>query len=299
MKKMIFLAIFAVLTLVTSVTTFASPLETLMGLAVGEVAEVPIIMYHALEDTPDNRWEITSEDFESDLKYIKENGFVPVVMQDLIDFVHDGKQLPEKPIVLSFDDGRMPTMDIILPMLEKYDARITMAIIGRETDRYTEIDKEGKVSRHPHMTWNEVIEACKSGRVEIQSHTYDLHGKNGAKKISGENENAYRERLLADLHKFAKILYGHTGIIPNTLAYPLGAISDSSDSIIKDAGYLASLSCQQKSNIIRVGDADCLFSLNRFLRPPHQSSLEFFAKLGDGKMMNDTDSKLNIVKPKT
>ena len=288
MKKRLFLAaVLTALLFVSPVTAAASPLETLMGLLPGEAAEVPIIMYHALVKAPDNRWEITAEEFESDLKYIAENGFTPVVMQDLIDFVHNGKRLPEKPIVLSFDDGRMPTMDIILPMLEKYDARITMAIIGRETDRYTEIDKQGKISRHPHMTWEQVVAAHKSGRVEIQSHTYNLHGKNGAKRNKGESEDAYRRRLLADLHKFADILHNNTGIMPNSLAYPLGAISDTSDNIIKEAGYLASLSCYEKSNIIRVGDADSLYSLNRFLRPPHKSSPEFFSKLEDNKMMNE------------
>ena len=282
-----FLAALAVLLLFSCITINASPLETLMGLALGEVAEVPIIMYHALEDTPDNKWEITAKEFESDLKYIVENGFTPVVMQDLIDFVHSGKHLPEKPIVLSFDDGRMPTMDIILPMLEKYNAKITMAIIGHETDYYTEIDRQGKISRHPHMTWDEVAAAHKSGRVEIQSHTYNLHGKNGAKKMKGESTEAYRERLLADLNKFADVLNSNIGIAPNSLAYPLGAISDVSDDIIKGAGYLASLSCEQKTNIIRVGDADSLFSLKRYLRPPHKTSMEFFAKLGDNKMMNE------------
>jgi peptidoglycan/xylan/chitin deacetylase (PgdA/CDA1 family) len=268
-------------------TVAASPLETLMGLGFGEAVEVPIIMYHALEDTPDNKWEITAKEFESDLKYLAENGFTSVVMQDLIDFVHRGKQLPEKPIVLSFDDGRMPTMEVILPMLEKYNAKITMAIIGHATDHYTEISRQDKASRHPHMTWDQVAEAHKSGRVEIQSHTYNLHGKHGAKKMRGESPEEYRQRLLADLHKFSDALHNNTSIVPNSLAYPLGAISDISDDIIKEAGYLASLSCENKSNIIRVGDADCLYSLNRFLRPPHQSSPDFFARLGDDKMMNE------------
>ena len=290
MKKRFFVAALAILLYFSGMTAAASPLETLMGLALGDAAEVPIIMYHALVAVPDNKWEITAEEFESDLKYLTENGFTSVVMQDLIDFVHNGKRLPEKPIVLSFDDGRMPTMDIILPMLEKYNARITMAIIGYETDQYTEIDKQGQISRHPHMTWDQVVAAHKSGRVEIQSHTYNLHGKHGAKKLRGESPEAYRERLLADLHKFADVLHSNTNIVPNTLAYPLGAISHISDDIIKEAGYLASLSCEEKSNIIRVGDTDCLYSLNRFLRPPNKSSVEFFAKLNDNKMMNEDKS---------
>ena len=289
-KTRIFLAALVMMIVLPYAKVTASPLETLMGLAVGDTAEVPIIMYHVLEDTPDNMWEITAEEFEDDLKYLAENGFTCVVMQDLIDFVHSGKRLPEKPIVLSFDDGRMPTANIILPLLEKYDAKITMAIIGRETDRYTDIDKEGSISRHPHMTWDQVRAVHNTGRVEIQSHTYNLHGKSGAKKMKGESADAYRERLLTDLQKFADKLQENIGVVPNSLAYPLGAISPASDDIIKEAGYLASLSCEQKNNIITVGDADSLYSLNRFLRPPHKSSAEFFARLNDNKMMNENNA---------
>lgn len=257
----------------------ASPLETLGGHALGDQAIVPIIMYHALEDTPDNKWEITAADFESDLKYLQENGYTAVFMQDLIDFVYNGKPLPSKPIVLSFDDGRSPTIDIILPLLENYNSRITMAIIGSETDHYTRLSKTKNIKRHPHMTWGDVNSAAKSGLVEITCHTYDLHGRIGAKKRKGESEAAYRKRFLDDLQKFANALHENAKLSANTLVYPLGAISASSDDIIREAGYLASLSCSEKNNMLVVGDFDCLFSLNRFLRPPHKSSEEFFRKL--------------------
>ena len=257
----------------------ASPLETLMGLMPGEQAEVPIIMYHALEDSPDNRWEITAREFEQDLEYLSKNGYNAVVMQDLIDFVHKGKPLPQRPIVLSFDDGRSPTIDIILPMLAKYDARVTMAIIGVETQRYTELVEAKNLKRYPHMTWDDVNRAAKTGLVEITSHTYDLHGKTGARKHRGESEAAYKTRFLADLQKFAEALDKNTGLKANALVYPLGEISSTSDDVIKEAGYLASLSCREKNNVITVGDYDCLFSLNRFLRPPHRSSEDFFIRI--------------------
>jgi len=260
-------------------TTAATPLETLMGHAMGDTADVPIIMYHALEDTPDNRWEITAAEFEADLKYLSANGYAAVFMQDLIDFVHNGKPLPQKPIVLSFDDGRSPTVEIVAELLEKYDSRISMAIIGKETDKYTEIAAQSGTSRHPHMTWADVTKAANTGRIEISCHTYDLHGNIGARKKRGEANEAYRARFLADLEKFAQVLHENAGIAANALVYPLGEISDISDEIIREAGYLASLSCREKSNVITVGDADSLYSLNRFLRPPGRSSEDFFARL--------------------
>ncbi|MCL2396654.1 MAG: polysaccharide deacetylase family protein [Defluviitaleaceae bacterium] len=275
-KRVIILALLAAILMPAGSAT-ASPLETLMGLTMGFETTVPIIMYHALDKSPDNIWEITAQEFEADLEYLSKNGYTTVVMQDLVGFVHHGKPLPEKPIVLSFDDGRR--LDEVLPMLEQYDARITMAIIGQETDHYTEIGR----GKHPHMTWDEVKAAADTGRVEIQSHTYGLHGAKGAGKRRGESNEAYRQRFLADLHKFADVLRQNTGIVPNSLAYPLGIISPTSDDIIKEAGYSASLSCQEKNNRLAVGDLDCLFSLSRFLRPPGKTSDSFFAKLEEGK----------------
>ena len=240
----------------------------LVGLPAGTVADVPIIMYHALEDSPSNRWEITSEEFEADLAWLSQNGYTSVFMQDVINFVHYGTPLPPKPIVLSFDDGRHPTIEILIPMLEKYDARISMAIVGAFTDSHTKLVGDNPEIFHPHMTWQDVRTAATSGRVEISSHTHNLHGARGAGKTKGETTENYRTRLLADLAQFADALYTNTGLTANTLAYPLGIFNDTSDDIIKEAGYLASLSCAHKTNQVTVGDTQGLFLLNRYLRPP-------------------------------
>jgi len=273
-----------------STKTSATPLETIMGHALGDQIIVPIIMYHALEDTPDNKWEITAAEFESDLQYLRAAGYTAVFMQDLIDFVYNGKPLPQKPIVLSFDDGRSPTINIVLPMLEIYDSRISMAIIGKETDHYTELSKTKNIARHPHMTWDDVNIAAESGRVEISCHTYDLHGKIGAKKRKTESEAAYRKRFIGDLQKFANTLHENANLSTNTLVYPLGAISRMSDDVIKEAGYLASLSCNEKNNMLVVGDYDCLYSLNRFLRPPRKSSENFFSQILEPEITTDAPS---------
>ncbi|MCL2169142.1 MAG: polysaccharide deacetylase family protein [Defluviitaleaceae bacterium] len=240
------------------------------GLPAGTTAEIPIIMYHALDPSPSNPWEITEAEFEADLIWLTENGYTTVVMQDIINFVHQGAPLPEKPIILSFDDGRHPTIYQLLPLLEKYDARISLSIVGAFTDKYTEIVAKRGERSYPHMTWDDVSNAHASGRVEIQSHTYDLHHAAGAGRTRGESDPSYTARLLADLKRLADVLYKNTGLTTNTLAYPLGIISNISDCIIKEAGYLASLSCFHKSNTITVGDTEGLFSLNRFLRAPNQ-----------------------------
>ncbi|MCL2753824.1 MAG: polysaccharide deacetylase family protein [Defluviitaleaceae bacterium] len=260
--------------------TIAAPLESLYGAKQGEEVIVPIIMYHALEDNPSNRWEITEEEFEADLHHLQSLGYNTVVMQDLIDFVNLGKPLPEKPIVLSFDDGRQPALDILLTLLEKFDANVTMAIIGAQTDKYTKISSEQKDQSFPHMTWADVEKATNSGRIEISCHSYDLHGGAGVGKKGSETESSYRTRLLADLQLFANVLHQNAGLTANSFVYPLGIFSELSDEIIKSAGYLTTLTCSERHNTITFGDPSSLFKLGRYNRPPHKSSEAFFNAIG-------------------
>ena len=65
--------------------------------------------------------------FESDLKYLKENGYHTVVVQDLIDYVEKGVPLPEKPVMLTFDDGYYNNYYYAFPLLEEYDAKIVIS----------------------------------------------------------------------------------------------------------------------------------------------------------------------------
>ena len=59
-------------------------------------------------------------------------------MADLIAYVRDGTPLPEKPIILSFDDGYYNNYVYVLPLLQQYSARIVLSLLGRNTDDFTE-----------------------------------------------------------------------------------------------------------------------------------------------------------------
>lgn len=270
------LALFLIMT--AAHIAVASPLETLFGTQKGDGARIPIIMYHVIEDTPDNIWEITAAELESDLKYLRDNGFTTVFMQDIIDYVHQGKPLPPKPILLTFDDGRSCVISQVIPALEKYDARAVIAIIGKETDHYSKIAEKSPNSRHPHLTWDQVRSAMDSGRIEIQSHTYDLHGPRGAGRLRGETIDTYQDRLMADLNQFNAVLKEQTGQTTNTLVFPLGIFSDCTNAIIAEGGFLASLTASEGIKTITAGNPESLFSLPRYNRPPHISSENFFAK---------------------
>ena len=140
-----------------------------------EGCELPIIMYHGLlkEEARQGKYVLSPARFESDLKYLKENGYHTVVVQDLIDYVEKGVPLPEKPVMLTFDDGYYNNYYYAFPLLEEYDAKIVISPICRYTDEYSQA--EDAHPNYSHITWDNINEMIDSGRVEIQNHSYNMH----------------------------------------------------------------------------------------------------------------------------
>lgn len=248
---------------------------------------VPIIMYHSLlkDKNRQNKFVIDPALFENDLNYLKQNGYTTLLMTDLIQAVSDGTPLPEKPIILTFDDGYYNNYLYAYPMLKKYNMKALISIIGRYTDEYSQLHEDN--ANYSHITWDQANEMIASGLVEIQNHTYDMHtynkGRKGCKQNPGETQEVYRSVMDSDVGKLQKRIFEKTHKLPNTFTYPFGYMSDGSGLLLKDMGFQATLSCSEGINYISTKEdhnPDQLFRLKRCLRPPHKSSQEFFQNLG-------------------
>ena len=249
--------------------------DALPSVAKKDSVEVPILMYHSILRSTNTHGDyiITESAFESDLKYLKDNGYTSVVMQDLIDFVYNGKKLPEKPVVLTFDDGYSNNYLYAFPLLKKYNSKAVLSIIGYYTDLYTQTPDENP--SYSHVTWNDIKKMMKSGVVEFQNHSYNLHttdkGRNGSKKKRSESLDAYKAMLTEDLGKLQDAFKQNTGYTPTTFTYPFGSVSNASFDIIKEFGYKATLSCESGMNTV-TRDPDCLYMMKRYLRTPKKSA---------------------------
>ena len=244
------------------------------SMAAPDSARVPVIMYHRVspERSHSGRYTITPCQLERDFEYLKKNGYNTITVKDLVKYVNKGRELPENPIILTFDDGNSSDYKYLFPLLQKYDMKAVVSIIGKTTDEYTtQRQKIGKKANFPHMCWDMVIEMSKSGLVEIQSHSYDLHGKHGAKRLKGEDESVYKNRLKSDLEKLQRLMKEKTGVTPNAFIYPLGAFSPESMAALDELGFAASFSCTEGINIITRGNSDCLFMLKRNIRTQNRS----------------------------
>ena len=101
---------------------------------------VPIVMYHGvLDDTSrQGQYIITPTQLEEDLKIIKERGYTTVVMQDLLDYVDNGTPLPDKPIMLTFDDGYYNNYLYADPLLKRYGMKAVISPVCKWTEFYSD-----------------------------------------------------------------------------------------------------------------------------------------------------------------
>ena len=279
MKKYLFTLCFLIF---IPLTTHAQDLDSEVFFFRDKEVEVPIIMYHLITERPKyiGKYGITPTELEKDLQFLEENGFTTVVMQDLINFVTNGRRLPKKPIVLTFDDGNSSDYEYLYPLLKKYDKKAVLAIIGEATDRCTNNAEDNPKSKLPNMTWGQIRELHESGYCEIQSHGYNMHGKGGSGNRRGESGDAYGTRLSTDLMKLQDACEAHLGYMPNTFIYPLGVVGKGSREIIESLGMMASLGCEEGVNTVRQGDRDCLFKMHRYNRPSGKSIESILRRAG-------------------
>lgn len=254
--------------------------------AAGEGVRLPVIMYHAVINDSGRlgKYVISPAELESDFRWLKQNGYTAVLSADLIDYVENGTPLPEKPVLLTFDDGYYNNYLYAYPAAQQYGMKFVLSPIGKYADLYTETPDQSPY--YAHATWDMLREMQQSGIVEIGNHTYDLHksdGKRlGSKRISSESMEQYEKMLSQDVLLFQQKAVESLGYEPVLFAYPFGAVSDGEPAIIDKLGFQVTLSCEERISTV-TRDPKSLIYLGRYLRPSGVDSASYFKKiLGDG-----------------
>ena len=260
----------------------ARPVVTAVSVNFDEIP-VPIFLYHHVTEKSSywGRDSISPAELESDLQMLTEYGYTTVSLAQVIDYVRGKGNLPPKAVVLTFDDGFLNYRDVVVPLLEKYNCRATLAIVGEYAD-----NAENRVTDNPnfeYMTWEEAasLDPCVT---ELAYHSYSSHqtndpatGRRGMKKRAGESNEEYGTYLMNEWEAFSHKAEEY-GISCRVTAYPFGSYSDTSDALLSSLGIEATLTCESGVNHIRRGEGEVLFGLKRTNRPHGVDSEAFFKK---------------------
>ncbi len=247
-----------------------------------EGIRLPIIMYHSLlkEKSRSGKYTITPDTLKQDLEYIKSNGYTTINMEELINYVYNDGTLPEKPIIITFDDGYYNNFGYAIPILKELNMKAIISIVGEYTDTYSESGEANL--NYGYIRWEDIKNAMQEETIEFQNHTYALHcntkGRNGASKKKGESIEQYKKIFSTDLMRLQNEFKEYTDYVPSTFTYPFGSVEKCSTDIIKELGFKASLSCSSGINFI-TKNKDSLFLLKRNNRPANITTENFFKKI--------------------
>ena len=241
--------------------------------------DLPIIMYHhVLKDTKKHgKFIVSPDELEQDLKFLKSEGYSAILPRDLIDYQENGTPLPKKCVMLTFDDGHLSYLEYVVPLLEKYNMKALVSVVGAYTNDYTE--HPDRAVSYAYLDWNDIENLSKTSHTEIGNHTYDLHktsgGRQGCAKMACETVEQHRRVFTEDATKMRNLIFDYTGVHSDCFTYPFGFLCKETEEEIKKIGFKMSLSCTEGIN--KISRTSSLFKLMRYNRP-HGKSVEDILK---------------------
>lgn len=242
---------------------------------------LPVLMYHSVLDNPNRvgKYVILPSELEKDLEYLKDRGYQTVTVQDLITYKEQDVPLPQKPIMLTFDDGYYNNYTYLFPLLKKYNMKAVLSVVGCFADAYS---KEGEVlnNNYSHATWTQLKEMQDSGLVDIQSHSYGMHdwnARHGILRNKGEDVAYYQNILHDDLIKMQETMKQKLKRPADAFAYPFGSVNNESRKVVESMGYKVTLGCEEGMNYIN--KESTLKDLKRYNRDGNGDRTKLFSRL--------------------
>ena len=249
--------------------------------AASDAVDLPIIMYHSILKDPAKACDyvVSPDVLESDIKYLADNGYTFILSEDLINYVYNEGSLPEKPILITFDDGYYNNYYYAFDILKKYHAKAIISPICLECVNYTE-----NVNENPNYGYcnvSNLTEMYESGLFEIANHSYDLHEfgtRKGSKIKEYEDVAGYKDIFVEDTLKAQGYLEDEIGCKIVAYTYPFGAFCEQSEEFLHELDYKVTYITEDKNNTI-TRDPESLYKLKRYNRPSGISTSEFMKKI--------------------
>lgn len=241
-----------------------------------QTADVAILMYHAFTE---NEAETTSvctlaSEFERQLSALRDAGYTSVGYADLIEFVNGKGKLPEKPLLISIDDGYQNNLDLAAPLLEKYGFCANIAVIGVSIGHTTYKDTDIPIM--PHFSLEDARPWIKRGVLTVTTHSYDMHQiaavdgndcRRGVLQMPGEAEPDYIAALTQDYKHAQEQLAGLPGKVLPVFTYPFGAYSELSERVLQEQGVQVTVTIANGANRLVKGEPETLRLLRRINVP--------------------------------
>lgn len=207
------------------------------------LAKVPVMMYHDILPEKQVFFDVTPAEFEQHLQLIQQKGLTPISMDQLVTHLRTGLPLPEKPILLTFDDGYAGHYQYVYPLLKKYRYPAVFSI-------YTA--KVGKQMGRSSLTWEQLREMAKDPLVTISSHSV-------SHRVMLELTDL---EIQTEVSESKRILEAELGIPIHYFTYPEGKYDQRGLKAVQAAGYISALTMDDADERL-AGQSNSLLEIGR------------------------------------
>jgi peptidoglycan/xylan/chitin deacetylase (PgdA/CDA1 family) len=198
-------------------------------------------------------WTTSVSEFERHMEYLESRGYHAVTLGELHEWQMGRRELPARPVVITFDDGDQSVYDLAFPILARLGFRATLFVVtSRVGTRWNEVEC---------LDWAQLRELEQSGVFQIESHTHDMHYKvevDGTARpvFVAASEHGYEvggaangeDAVRDDLTLSYEAIGRHIGRAPSFLAWPYGAATPELDRVAREVGFLRTCSLRARSN---------------------------------------------------
>ena len=217
---------------------------------------VPVLMYHNVIDSDSMKKYaeepyadifITIEKFEKQMKFLKDNNYKTLTLDELYQFIQGSKKLPARSVLITFDDGRKNVYVNAYPILKKYNMKAVIFLITSKNTAQT----EDYIPMGMQYLSKEEIEKGKDV-FEYASHTHNMH-----KREKGTNKPYLAVKSKEEIKKDIKESLQYTEKL--YFAYPYGSYKNVDTSIFKELGIKAAFITKKG----KVYKGDSIYKLKR------------------------------------
>lgn len=210
---------------------------------------IPVLMYHSVTDKGHNPYVITVNQFKKEMKYLKDQGYTTITLEELYSYIKENKKPGPKTVVITFDDGYEDNYLNAYPVLKEYAFKATIFTVPSYLDKGTLFLNTKDIN---------ILEA---NGICIESHTYN---HDFLSKLTYEEQ-------LKSLKKAKEEIEKRTNKKVDFLAYPFGAFNEDTIKAVKEAGYKMAFTIN--GGWVKAGDD--IYKLNRIYIGPNTKIEEF------------------------
>lgn len=175
---------------------------------------VPVLNYHRVDSGIRHSLVVPPEEFKKQMQYLHDEGYHTITLDELYEYVTKGTQLPDKPVLITFDDGYIDNYQYAMPILKEYNMKATLFMIT------------GSIGENRFVNLEQLKEMQANG-IDIQSHTVNHKDLRNMPLQQVRDELISSKAVLEDRMKHP-VRY---------IAYPGGFANKDIDTIAEESGY--------------------------------------------------------------